>query len=210
MGRKSLKDIRQKEIVEAFYQVARRDGLEHASLSKVAVQMGINPSLVSYYFGSKNALIFGLIKFILESYKNFYTSDYNKVEYGCRLRNIIDNLFSREWHKLIDDEVFYDCFTLVFRNAHIKAAYKELHEHLRMWLTEAIEEAKRNGDVQVDNPERAADLIFILVEGSYYYLSMYDMGEEYYEKQERYKHAALDILEFQDFEKTAPLWEQNI
>ncbi|MCG2461482.1 TetR/AcrR family transcriptional regulator C-terminal domain-containing protein [Flavobacteriaceae bacterium F89] len=196
MGRKSLKGIRQKEIVEAFYKVARREGLEHASLAKVAGEMGINPSLVSHYFGSKNALIFGLIEFILASYKNFYTLDYGEPEYGSRLRNIIENLFSREWDKLIDDEVFYDCFTLVFRNENIKTAYKELHEHLRKWLTEAIEEAKRKGEVHVDDPESAADLIFILVEGSYYYLSMFDIGDEYFEKQNRYKHAALDILKF--------------
>ncbi|MCM4167098.1 HTH-type transcriptional regulator BetI [Arenibacter antarcticus] len=204
MGRKSLKDVRQKEIVEAFYKVARREGLIHASMAKVAREMGINSSLVSHYFGSKNALIFGLIKFILESYKNFYTLEYVEAEYGSRLKNIIDNLFSREWNNLIDDEVFYDCFTLVFRDKNIKAAYKELHEHLRAWLTEAIEEAKQNGEVQVDNPESAADLIFILVEGSYYYLSMYDKGEEYCKKQNRYKHAAMDILKFEDLDSVAP------
>jgi AcrR family transcriptional regulator len=196
MGRKSLKEVRQKEIIEAFYIVAKKEGIGNASLVKVAAEMGINPSLVSHYFGSKNALIFGLIEFILESYKNFYSLDHSESKKGCRLKNIIDNLFSREWHNLIDDQVFYDCFTLVFRNKSIKAAYKELHEHLRQWLSEAIEEAKGNGEVEVENPQGAADLIFILVEGSYYYLSMYDKGEEYYQKQNRYKQGALDILKF--------------
>jgi len=198
MGRKSLKEVRQKEIVEAFYKVAKKDGIRNASLAKVAAEMGINPSLVSHYFGSKNALIFGLIEFILESYKNFYSLDYSEPKKGCRLKNIIDNLFSREWHNLIDDQVFYDCFTLIFRDKKIKTAYKELHEHLRQWLSEAIEEAQRNGEVQVESPQGAADLIFILVEGSYYYLSMYDKGEEYYEKQNRYKQGALDILKFKN------------
>lgn len=198
MGRKSLKKERQLEIIKAFYLVAQREGLEKASLAKVAAEIEINPSLVSHYFGSKNAMIFGLIEFILNSYKNFYTSNYEDRENKCRLRNIIDNLFSREWNNLIDDQVFYDCFTLVFRNKNIKAAYKELHEHLRKWLTEAIEESKRSGMVLVEDPQGAADLIFVLVEGSYYYLSMYDKGEEYFEKQNRYKQAALDILKFKD------------
>ena len=198
MGRKSLKKERQLEIIKAFYLVAQREGLENASLAKVAAEIEINPSLVSHYFGSKNAMIFGLIEFILNSYKNFYISDYDDSENKCPLRNIIDNLFSREWNNLIDDQVFYDCFTLVFRNKQIKAAYKELHVHLRKWLTEAIEESKHSGMVLVEDPEGAADLIFVLVEGSYYYLSMYDRGEEYFEKQNRYKQAALDILKFKD------------
>lgn len=207
MGRKSRKNVRQKEIVEAFYIVARREGLEQASLAKVAAELGINTSLVSYYFGSKNALIFGLIEFILESYKQFYTIDYGDEKYGSRLRCIIDNLFSRGWNKLVEDQVFYDCFALVFRNNNIKTAYKELHEHLRKWLAVAIEEAKSNGDVQVEDAEGAADLIFILVEGSYYYLSMFEMGEEYFEKQERYKRAALDILKFKEMDNLGPLVE---
>lgn len=207
MGRKSRKNVRQKEIVEAFYIVARREGLEQASLAKVAAELGINTSLVSYYFGSKNALIFGLIEFILESYKQFYTIDYGDEKYGSRLRCIIDNLFSRGWNKLVEDQVFYDCFALVFRNNNIKTAYKELHEHLRKWLAVAIEEAKSNGDVQVEDSEGAADLIFILVEGSYYYLSMFEMGEEYFEKQERYKRAALDILKFKEMDNLGPLVE---
>ncbi|MCK0191205.1 TetR family transcriptional regulator [Arenibacter sp. F20364] len=202
MGRKSLKKIRQKEIIDAFYKVAKKEGIRNASLAKVAAEMGINPSLVSHYFGSKNALIFGLIEFILESYKNFYSLDYSEPKNGSRLKNIINNLFSREWHNLIDDQVFYDCFTLVFRNKSIKAAYKELHEHLRQWLTEAIEEAKCNGEILVENTEGAADLIFILVEGSYYYLSMFDKGKEYYEKQNRYKQGAMDILKFKESVKS--------
>lgn len=198
MGRKSLKKERQLEIIKAFYVVAQREGLDNASLAKVAAEIEINPSLVSHYFGSKNAMIFGLIEFILNSYKNFYILDYDEMENKCRLRNIIDNLFSREWNNLIDDQVFYDCFTMIFRNKNIKAAYKELHEHLRKWLAEAIEESKRCGLVLVEDPIVAADLIFVLVEGSYYYLSMYDSGEEYFKKQNRYKQAALDILKFKN------------
>ncbi len=194
MGRKSLKKIRQKEIVEAFYKVAQKEGLENASLAKVAKEMGVNPSLVSHYFGSKEELIYGLINFIMDKYGVLYTPENTEENGDSHLKKIVDNLFSREWNELIDDGVFYGCFTLVFRSEKIKAAYKDLHENLRLLLAKAIEEAKNNGEVEVENPKEAADLVFILVEGAYYYLSLYDNDEEYKSKLNKYKNAAFDIL----------------
>jgi AcrR family transcriptional regulator len=66
MGRKSLKEIRRKEIISAFYNVSIKEGLENSSISKVAKEMDINPSLVMHYFNTKEDLNFGLINFILE------------------------------------------------------------------------------------------------------------------------------------------------
>lgn len=194
MGRKSLKEVRQKEIVNAFYQVAKKEGLENASLAKVAKEMGVNTSLLLHYFGSKDEIIYGLIDFIMERYSGLYSPEKSVKTGDSHLKTILDNLFSREWNEVVDDGVFYGCFTLAFRDEKIKAAYKDLHENLRSLLVKAIEEANRSGEAQVENPTEAADLIYILVEGAYYYLSLYEMDEAYYEKQEKYKQAAWDIL----------------
>jgi AcrR family transcriptional regulator len=200
MGRKSLKSERQKEIIVAFYKVAQREGLENASLAKVAKETGVNSSLISHYFGSKEDLIFGLINYILERYKFIYTSA-SVIEKGeNRLEKLIDNLFSRKWNELIDDGVFYSCFTLIFRDEKIKAAFKELHDYLRLLLTEVIEEANKKGETTIENPKETADLIFVLVEGAYYYLSLYDVNEEYYGKLNRYRQTAYEILKIKNYD----------
>ncbi|QOD60706.1 TetR family transcriptional regulator [Polaribacter haliotis] len=194
MGRKSLKDIRQKEIIEAFYVVAQKEGLENASLAKVAKEMGVNTSLVLHYFNSKDDLIFGLINYILERYHQIYLSA-SCIEKGeSRILRLVDNLFSREWNELIDDSVFYSSFALIFRNKKIKTAYRELHDNLRLLLSKVIEEAKINGEVNIQDAKKTADLIFIIVEGAYYYLSLYDIDEDYLVKLNHYKKTALDLL----------------
>ena len=203
MGRKSLKEVRQKEIINAFYIVAKKEGLENASLAKVAKEMGVNTSLVLHYFTSKDELIFGLISYILENYKEIYTSENKKNSKNSKLRNIINNLFSRNWNELIDDGVFYSCFTLIFRDAKIKAAFKDLHEYLRLLLTNAIQEAKENGEVFVENPKETANLIFILVEGSYYYLSLFEIDNEYNKRLNTYKKAAYSLLKLEEHNTTS-------
>ncbi|MDT7828835.1 TetR family transcriptional regulator [Pricia sp. S334] len=194
MGRKSLKEVRQKETVEAFYQVAKKEGLENASLAKVAKEMGVNTSLVLHYFGSKNELIYGLIDFIMKRYKSLYSIKDDVNTGDSHLEQVLNNLFSREWNEVVEDGVFYGCFTLAFKDEKIKAAFKELHENLRSLLVQAIEDAKKNGEVDVEDSAEAADLIYILVEGAYYYLSLYEQNEAYYKKQEKYKQAAWNIL----------------
>ena len=75
MGRKSLKPIRQKAIIKAFYKVARKEGLENASIAKVASVLDVNPSLVIHYFETKQDLIHGLIEYILERYRLIYNPE---------------------------------------------------------------------------------------------------------------------------------------
>lgn len=199
MGRKSLKEIRQKEIIKAFYNVSKREGLENSSISKVAKEMDINPSLVMHYFNTKEDLIFGLINFILERYKSIYASEAAVVDVKSKLVNVINNLFSRKWNTYIDDGVFYSCFSLIFRSNNIKAEFKKVHEYLRHELMLVIERAVEEGVIHLDSsPEQAADLIYIMVEGSYYYLSLFDGDNDSMDKLESYRRTALSFLKLEE------------
>jgi AcrR family transcriptional regulator len=194
MGRKSLIPVRKKEIVKAFYLVAKKEGLENASIAKVAGVMDVNPSLVMHYFKTKKDLIHGLIEYILERYLLLYNPENGTLNSTERLKKIILNLFSREWDKLFDDGVFYSSFSLVFRDKKIKTHYKGMHDHLRKMLTETLREAKANNIIKVEDVEKTADLIFIFIEGAYYYLSMVSDKAEYRKRMKSYQEYVLEML----------------
>lgn len=194
MGRKSLKTTRQKEIIKAFYRVARKEGLENASIAKVASVLDVNPSLVIHYFQSKRDLIHGLIEYILEQYRLIYQPENGTLNPRERLEKVIRNLFSRKWNTLINDGVFYSSFSLIFRDKALKAHYKNLHDHLRQMLSDTLKDAKTAGLIEVDDVERMADLIFVFVEGSYYYLSMVSNEDEYDKRIELYQNTVLSML----------------
>ena len=198
MGRKSLKPIRQKGIIKAFYKVAQKEGLENASIAKVAAVLDVNPSLVIHYFETKQDLIHGLIEYILERYRLIYNPENGTLNPADRLKKIIRNLFSRKWDKLIDDGVFYSSFSLIFRDKTLKAHYKNLHDHLRQMLTDTLKDANENGVIEIDDVEKTADLIFILVEGAYYYLSMVSDKSEYDSRIEHYQKTVLSMLNVKD------------
>jgi AcrR family transcriptional regulator len=194
MGRKNLIQVRQKGIILAFYKVARKQGLENASIAKVADAMQVNPSLIMHYFKTKQDLIHGLIEYILERYRLIYTPLNEIADPQERLEQIIENLFSRKWDKLFDDSVFYSSFSLIFRDRKIKKHYKQLHDNLRQMLTETLKQCNDIGSIELDDVEKTADLIFVFVEGAYYYLSMVSNKEEYNRKMSYYKETVLKML----------------
>jgi AcrR family transcriptional regulator len=197
MGRKSLKEPRQKEIIKAFYKVAKKEGLENASIAKTAESIGINPSLVIHYFKTREHLIYGLIEYILDKYLLIYKIPAEDAAHpGDTLLKVIDNIFSSKWNILFDDSVSYSCYSLAFRDKIIKGKYKMLLDTLRKRLEQLISDCMDKGVLDVADPGLTADIVFVLVDGAYYYLSLVDDKKEYQAKLNQYKKQAMIHLNF--------------
>lgn len=197
MGRRSLKDARQKEIIEVFYQIATKEGLENASLAKIAEMAGMNPSLIIHYFKSREQLVNGLIEFILDRYLGIFNVPVSATSTPkTTLLKIIDNVFSRKWNILFDDSVSYSCYALALRDDVLASRYKQLLDTLRKNMEQYIKACKKEGLLQVANPTVTADLIFVLVDGAYYYLSLVKDEKEYEAGLRRYKKQAIALLNF--------------
>jgi AcrR family transcriptional regulator len=194
MGRKSLKPIRQKAIIKAFYKVACKEGLENASIAKVASVLEVNPSLIMHYFKTKQDLIHGLIEFVLERYSLIYRPENGTENPKKRLEKVIRNLFSKKWDKLFNDGVFYSSYSMIFRDKKVKAHYKNLHDQLRKMLTDTLKEAQHHKVIKINDVENAADLVFIFVEGAYYYLNMVSDKTEYRKKIDFYQKTVMEML----------------
>ncbi|MET0462989.1 MAG: TetR family transcriptional regulator [Chitinophagaceae bacterium] len=197
MGRKSLKESRQREFIRAFYKLAKKEGLENASIAKVAALLDVNPSLVMHYFQTKESLIHGLIEFILDKYLLIYQIPEEYATHPRKaLLKVIDNIFSQKWNTLFDDSVSYSCYALAFRDKTIKEKYKTLLDTLRHNLAVLITECKAQGVLDVKDAASTADVIFIMVDGAYYYLSLVTDKKEYERKLALYKKQALAQLNF--------------
>ena len=196
MGRKSLKEARQQEIIVAFYKLAKKEGLENTSIAKIAKAMDVNPSLIIHYFQTKEELSYALIDFILDRYAPIFNVP-NKASKNAKaiLLEVIDNLFSKKWDTLFDDGLFYSCYALCFRDAKVKSRYKSLLEGLRSNLAALIEAGNADGSLLIKNPNECADLIFIILDGAYFYLSLIKEPAVTREKLAFYKEKALKVLE---------------
>lgn len=196
MGRNSLKEPRQKEIVKAFYKLAKKEGLENATFAKAGELIGITPGLIIHYFATKEHLIYALVEYILDKYLLIFNvpaaSEKNDPLYN--LLKAIDNMFSHKWNTLFDDGVSYSCYALSFRNKTIMKKYKLLLDTLRKQLEELIVRCVEEGVLKVEDPAATADIIFVIADGAYYYLSLTDDRDEYLTKLAQYKQRAINLL----------------
>lgn len=196
MGRKSLKEARQQEIIVAFYKLAKKEGLENISIAKIAKVMDVNPSLIIHYFKTKEELSYALIEFILDRYVLIFDVAQKGTKSGRDiLLAVIDNLFSKKWNKLFDDGLFYSCYALSFRDEKIKNRYNTLLASLRNKLAGIIEAANADGSHLTAKPDECADLIFVILDGAYFYLSLTKDPLITNERLSLYKEKALQVLD---------------
>lgn len=194
MGRKSLKEDQQKKIVEAFYKVARHEGIENVSFGRIAKELDMHQSLVIHYFSNKEEMMLGLIDFIIAGYQNIYQSEEGHEDPMDKLKDVLNNIFSRRWNSYVDDSVFYNCYALIFRNDVILTRFRELHQLLRKWLESLIQNCIALNLLACESAEEAADIIFVISDGAYYYLSMVNDDSLYQKHMERYKREAFKVL----------------
>lgn len=198
MGRTSIKDERRNEIIQQYYIVAKKVGLENTSIAKIAHEMDINPSLIIHYFKNKEELTYALIDHILDKYLVIYKrKKRSEEELKSYLIELIDKLFTKKWNALFNDSIFYSCYALGFRDRKIKAKFKRLHDSLREHLAEVLTTCKEANIIELDSAEKTADLIYVLVDGAYYYLSLVTEKEEYEEKLKIHKQYAFEALKLE-------------
>ncbi|PYF74123.1 TetR family transcriptional regulator [Pedobacter nutrimenti] len=194
MGRKSLKELRQQEIITVFYKTAKKEGYENASIAKVAKVMDINPSLIIHYFKTKEDLTQALIDYILEKYLLIYkTKDKENITLSD-LQKTIDKLFSKKWNLLFDDGLFYTFYAMSFRDKIIREKYKKILDSLRFELAAIMIKCKEKQLLNIADPQATADLIFVLLDGAYFYLSLEKDKTVYSERLDSYKAKAYEFL----------------
>ncbi|EIJ40393.1 TetR family transcriptional regulator [Galbibacter orientalis] len=198
MGRKNMSDQRRKEIIKSFYSVAKKIGLENASIAKVGDEMGISNGLIMHYFKTKDDLLIGLNEYILERHLNMVSSkESGVINSKEELHNFITTLFSRKWNRYFDDGVFYSCYALVYRKPAFNASFKRYLELLHEVLKDKLIEAHTNGVIKNNNIDEVTEVIFALIDGGYYYLGLFNESEEAYKKQvDIYVSYAVNLLDF--------------
>ena len=170
-------ETRKKEILDSFYAVLAEEGLEGASMAKIASRMGIHPSLIVHYFSNKEEMVIELVDYMLAMYEETFLPQLQKIaDPEERLLASIDALFGQEWAKLVDISVFYSCYSLCFRNARVRDSFKRMYSRLREVLVLEISELMDLGVVVRADPGRLADFLISLMEGYYFYSGL--MGED--------------------------------
>jgi AcrR family transcriptional regulator len=170
MGRKSKAKIRRQEILSHFYEVIIEEGFEGASIGKIAKRMEVNPSLLIHYFSTKDAMVIGLIDYIMSTYSSHILPDFSEVEDPReRWSDVVDVVSKIQWDLIMNKTVFYSFYALSMRNPEIRTRFVNFYEGLRKTLAAEIKHARASKVIEVEDVDEAAKMIISLIEGTNFY-----------------------------------------
>lgn len=164
--RNSTIEQRKPEILENYYQVIIEEGIEGASIGKIAKRMNIHPSLIIHYFKTKQNLTVELFDLLIEKYEapEFFRFNHIK-DPRQRFDSLMDILFSFEYSRTVDPGVHFGFYYLSFRNPEINKRFREMINRLKVFLVDQFEQFKKEGIITVQDTGQAADIVVTLIEG---------------------------------------------
>jgi AcrR family transcriptional regulator len=167
MGRKSKAKVRKQEILSHFYEVVIEEGFEGASIAKIARRMKVNPSLLIHYFETKEAMVLGLIDYLVDTYSATLFPDLSAVDSATeRWEDLLDIVAKVRWERIMNHGVFYSCYALSLRVPEVQMRFHSLYQHILATLETEIRHADAAGVIQIRHPREAAEFLLSCMEGA--------------------------------------------
>ncbi len=172
-------EIRKPEIINSFYETILEEGFEGASIAKVAGRIGIHPSLILHYFGTKENMTLALVDFVVDEYTRLLK---RFKEIGGpsrkRLERLLGTIWSRDYYEKIHIAVSFSIISVGFRNEAIFNKGKELYQLFKRFLVREFTTLAESGIIRTTDPERAAEVIMTLIEGSRHFRHFFVRPDE--------------------------------
>jgi AcrR family transcriptional regulator len=166
MKRAERTELRRREILAAYYQALLDEGLQGASIAKVARRLDVTPSLLLHYFGTKDQMTIALVDYLLDEFRHSFADQLAAIEDPVtRLRTILDALFSPGYHRLLDDRAFYACFYLSLQNDEVQKRFAVLDEATMQLVEGTIVACMDEGAIPRADARELATLVNVLEEG---------------------------------------------
>lgn len=159
-------ELRKPDILKNYYQVILKEGIEGASIAKVAKRMKINPSLIIHYFSNKDNMAIELVDFLSRIYNRLFRE--MRIETGDphrRLDRLVEIFCSDEWYNNTDISGDYSIISLSFRNKKVLKRLQSMYSDFIKLIVYEIELASSTGEIKIEDPRRTAELIVSTLEG---------------------------------------------
>jgi AcrR family transcriptional regulator len=166
MRREERAKVRRREMLAAYYETLLDEGLQGASVAKIARRIDAPPSLLIHYFGTKEQMTIELVDYLLERFHESFAVSLEGIRDPLeRLRAVVDSLFSVEYHQLLDDRAFYALFYLSLTHPTVRRAFARVYEESLALVEATLAECMDDGAIATDDPHELAVTLKALEEG---------------------------------------------
>ncbi len=174
MGRKDKSDTRKPEILENFFEVMKEEGLEGASIAKIAKRMDIHPSLIIHYFKTKENMVMELANLMFEKYIMVRISDIRSISNADeRLNALLDTMLFRNLGKGDRKTIFPALTYLASRNEEIRNQLRQNIQQIQHVISEELQILMEAGLIKKTDPEMLVRLLGMIGTGVEHHLIIF-------------------------------------
>lgn len=187
--------LRKPEILEGYYDVLIKEGLEGTSISKIAKRLDIHSSLIFHYFQNKENLTFELIDLMIEKFKSVHLLEFEHIKDDEeRFTALINTIFSYQWSRTVDPGIHFGFYYQSFRDERTLERLKKMFTWLKGFLQGQLIDFNNKGVIRVEDEEKAADYIVTLMEGLEFHSQFLGDGQPFEIFAETAKKSVLMLL----------------
>lgn len=132
MGRKSNAKAKRNEIVQALYACLSEKGHEKVTTKEIAIQAGMAPGVIHYYFKSKDEIVACLMDHLAEKYQALFAEKMQELSDSTDLIKAFSNFLCNEF--VFDqglNRVFYNLVQMGFESKVVAKPLRLLMENYR-------------------------------------------------------------------------------
>jgi len=158
-GRTSVGETRREEVVKVAYRLIAERGFEGFRTRQVADEAGINVATLHYYFPTKEALVQGVVDYVLASLSSTSPTDEEAPTAAEALRFEFDDFNRRLRESPEQFTVMTEISSRASRDPAIAAILARMgvawHAHLSGILARGVKEGVFRANIDVDQTARA-------------------------------------------------------
>jgi TetR/AcrR family transcriptional regulator, transcriptional repressor of bet genes len=146
MGRRAVsEEVRREQILRAAFEVAAREGIGGVTLRAVAAEAGLSHALVLFYFGRKDALVLGLLDWLIATTSVLEVTPEIASLPGAldRLHALLQQEIARLAREPMHTRLFYEYWALGARDDQVRARVAAELERYRSAFRTIMEELIR-------------------------------------------------------------------
>lgn len=167
MGRKSIAEIRRKEIVEAFFKVIAEKGLSKATIREVAEAAGCSQGMLHHYFTNKEELILEVLDYVTAAYTVDFMEGVSRHEAAAdRLGFLISWFFNLDKFDIDWSRALMEFRAYAKTDRRISEALREFYDLGKEVIGDIIRAGTKAGEFRKTDPAVTANMILASIEGA--------------------------------------------
>lgn len=187
--------LRKPEILKNFYDILIEEGIEGASIAKIAKRMDIHPSLIMHYFSTKEKLVIAAVDHIVREYGVLIQGmEARTTDPARRLERLVDTLVGDEWYRMTEIAADFSVISISFRNGEIDERIRRLYAFYKTFLAGEFRALGEAGVIGRRDPQRTAEIVMSLLEGYRHFKHFYVDDEDAESYRSDMKRALLQLL----------------